>query len=116
MHTTDFPSISEVAESLVIHTTGWAPESGSEEDQFLDVRLQVTKDGRWAIHTGNSRFDTDHTGFWGATSIEATDAAHGDVRHMRVYATDLIEEAMTDASMAGELEEDEDNPAESLRA
>lgn len=35
----------------------------------MDVRLQVCADGTWAIHTGDSSYDVDHRGVWGASSV-----------------------------------------------
>lgn len=109
MHTQDFPTIGDVAEELA--SIRWTPEpDASEEDSYLDVRLQVEEDGSWSIHTGNASYDTDHSGFWGAISLLP------DMDDMREPAADLIEQAMDQASMSGDLEEDEDNPAESFRA
>lgn len=42
-----------------------------EEDGTVDVRLQVETDGTWTVHSGDAQFDTDHRGFWGASSVPA---------------------------------------------
>lgn len=33
-----------------------------------DVRLQVVDDG-WELHFGDASYDTDHNGYWGASSL-----------------------------------------------
>lgn len=44
-------------------------DTGQPGDYSLDVRLQVTTDGEWAIHHGAPDYDTDHRGAWGSDSI-----------------------------------------------
>lgn len=65
-----FPSIKDVANDLraAAQSIDWQ-ETGSEDDAFCDVRLQVTVDGSWCVHVGPSDYDQDHRGFWGASSI-----------------------------------------------
>lgn len=55
-----FPSIKSVARCLVETKT-----TINTEYPELDVRLQVTEDGGWGLHTGDSQYDQDHTGYWG---------------------------------------------------
>ena len=38
------------------------------DDSFVDVRLQW-HDGKWSVLTGDSSYDQDHRGHWGASSI-----------------------------------------------
>ena len=42
-----------------------------------DVRLQVLDNGDWAIHSGDASYDTDHHGYWGASSITADETVKG---------------------------------------
>ena len=44
-------------------------DCGTGEGKWIDVRLQVYEDGMWSIHLGPSDYDSDHRGFWGASSI-----------------------------------------------
>lgn len=37
--------------------------------ESTDIRLQVQETGEWAFRTGDSSYDLDHTGFWGASII-----------------------------------------------
>lgn len=66
------------------------------EDDFLDVRLQVSDTGEWAVHYGDPGYDTDHSGYWGAASV-----APGDTdADLLTVAQDLItqvEDAYSDA-------------------
>ena len=53
-----------------------------------DVRLQV-HDG-WAVHHGDSSFDQDHRGLWGAGSVSARD----NLATLRETASGLVLEAL----------------------
>lgn len=44
-------------------------EPRTEDNAYLEVRLQVVSGGAWALHTGDACYDTDHHGVWGADSI-----------------------------------------------
>ena len=56
-----FPSIKDVARDLRL--------INANVENECDVRLQVYDDGTWAIRYGLSDYDTDHHGYWGASSI-----------------------------------------------
>lgn len=59
-----FPKISDVARDLrQINKEADAHPDG------IDVRLQVYPDGDWAVRAGDSSFDQDHRGYWGASSV-----------------------------------------------
>lgn len=57
--------------------------------ESTDVRVQATDGGNWSLHTGSSDYDTDHRGYWGASSIEATD---DDAKLGRILA-DIVNQA-----------------------
>lgn len=40
-----------------------------EPEDGMDVRLQWHNG--WSLHSGDSSYDQDHRGFWGASSIDA---------------------------------------------
>jgi len=69
----------------------WADIRDSDEP-WLDVRLQASEsDGR--LHVGDAQFDTDHSGFWGSSSI----CEHDDYDTLCDVARDLIDQVMEDA-------------------
>ncbi len=76
------PSIKSVASALKANKR-WC-ESGDEGG--IDVRLQVYDDGAWALRTGDSQYDLDHRGSWGAGYLTKTSNAHE-------IARELIDEA-----------------------
>lgn len=80
-----FPSIEAVAEAL--------RDVNANVEGECDVRLQVYEDGQWAIRYGLSDYDSDHRGFWGASSIPG--AVKGRARRFdsREIARELIEQA-----------------------
>lgn len=65
----------------------WATvkELRSQRIPETDIRLQVKSDG-WQIHTGDSSYDQDHRGAWGASSVERKQTK----RDCRDTAADLI--------------------------
>ena len=94
------PKIEEVlAELLDIQgsidwwiVTGDREEDGDceGESDSVDVRIQVASDGSWSIHSGDACYDTDHRGYWGASSIGQYDSAE----ELRSVAEDIIGQAM----------------------
>ena len=69
-----FPSIKDVANDIRIEANymkrNYSKEDLADDDgnAGIDVRLQVNGNS-WAIHTGDSSFDQDHRGVWGASFI-----------------------------------------------
>lgn len=59
------PSIAAVASELKGYKV-WLDVENPE----ADIRLQVTDGGCWAVHFGDSSYDQDHRGYWGASSID----------------------------------------------
>ena len=62
------PKPKEVADELMaiaaeIEGYGDVPET--------DVRLQVMDNGSWSVHSGDASYDTDHRGYWGASTVDA---------------------------------------------
>lgn len=72
----ELPSVDDVYASLRhIHDAvdwGLIESEWAEEDHSVEVRLRVQEDD-WAVLWGDSQYDTDHRGYWGAASIH-----HGD--------------------------------------
>jgi hypothetical protein len=58
---------------------------GLEDVKDVDVRLRV-HNGSWQVLWGDSSYDTDHRGYWGASSISDSDAD----RDLYSTAKDLI--------------------------
>lgn len=88
------PKLTELASDLwavVKDSRSYKPEDIADEEgnPSIDVRLQVYADGRWALRTGDSSYDQDHRGYWGAGSV-SPDMKKSDVRSL---AKELIEEA-----------------------
>ncbi len=86
-----FPSIVDVAAYLRgIDTTHPETWSLPEDERWIDVRLQVWPDGTWAIHTGDSSYDQDHRGYWGASSLPMFGTGRFNARDT---ARELIDQA-----------------------
>lgn len=73
------------------------------EGAYLDVRLQVSDEGSWTLHTGDASYDQDHTGHWGAGTVSPDD---DDVILMET-ARDLVEQVLDSA--ANQEEHDAEN-------
>ncbi len=89
-----FPTLLELTKAV----RAYAQELATYNPQDLDddegnpsgdIRLQVSDDG-WAVHTGDSSYDQDHRGFWGASSVEPNQS------DCRSIARDLLEQAKDD--------------------
>jgi dihydroxyacetone kinase len=79
-----FPSICDVAYALRA-----VRESMDEGQTDLDVRLQVYRSCVWAIRIGDSGYDADHLGYWGASSIDQKTS----IKTIASIAKDLLEQA-----------------------
>lgn len=89
------PSVKKITDALrdvreEIRGYGDCPET--------DVRLQVEADGSWAVRSGDSSYDQDHSGYWGSSCVQADDT----VKSLRSTAADLIEQAADHAAQCGE--------------
>ena len=80
-----FPSIAAVAARL--------RDISMNVEGECDVRLQVYPDGEWAVRWGDSQYDQDHRGYWGASSVPGV--VRGTVKRFnsRDVARDLIDQA-----------------------
>lgn len=73
----------------------YAPDDIDEGDgPSIDVLLQVLEDGTWALRTGDSQYDQDHRGFWGASSVAPDD----DEVALINTARDLFEQVLEDVA------------------
>jgi hypothetical protein len=83
------PKAREVADAL--RDLDWSfPD---EHTETIDVRLQVYRDGEFAIRTGLSDYDQDHSGVWGAGEM----ACSRDGECTREQALDLARELVEQA-------------------
>lgn len=85
MRRVKFPSIARVAAELRAVNATLDPADFAEEG--CDVRLQVYPDGDWAIRVGDSSYDLDHRGYWGASCLDGRRFDSTDL------ARDLIDQA-----------------------
>ena len=71
---TRFPSIKAIACAVADanrEAKGYRADFLRDDPEWtMDVRLQVYPDGDWALHTGDSSYDQDHRGYWGASSLD----------------------------------------------
>lgn len=79
----DLAAIADEIEGLIL------THLDADSAECIDIRLQVYENGDWSLHTGDSQYDTDHTGYWGAT-IAGVDSDPADL------AEDLVSEAEED--------------------
>lgn len=98
-----FPSIKDVAAELrAINEEEFEidpiEEKYGEGQDSIDVRLQVLPNGHWQVNWGDPQYDTDHRGYWGASSVPG----NGRRFNAREVAEDLIEEAKDQAAQSGE--------------
>ena len=86
-------SVTRIAEELKAYSEELKTYSEDLEDGEgnvgEDVRLQVV-DGSWELHTGDSSYDQDHRGRWGASWVRAG----ASMAECRGIARDLIDEAL----------------------
>lgn len=90
------PSVNELVEDLKQITTN---VEHFREGGTVDVRLQVKEDGSWRTWVGLSDYDTDHHGFWGASTLTVGDVSE----ELRWIAGDLIEQAGEHFSQAEDV-------------
>ena len=89
------PSIDSVYRCLVDvkHGVDWQQDFSDDDDKIVDVRLQVYENGQWAIREGDASYDTDHHGYWGASTLEPRS-------NCRELARDLIDQAAEHAAQS----------------
>jgi hypothetical protein len=88
-----FPNIDDVAHDLREVNNNVRHDDPDEEG--IDVRLQVYPGGSWAIRSGDSSYDQDHRGYWGAGSVPG----NGRRFSARELARELIEQAREQYAM-----------------
>ena len=60
-----------------------------EDSEPVDVRVQIDE-GQCFVHYGDAGFDTDHSGYWGASSVSRDDSD----ADLHTLACVMIEEAL----------------------
>ena len=78
-----FPRICDVVSALRA-----VRESMDQGQTDMDVRLQVYRSCVWAIRIGDSGFDSDHLGYWGASAIDKKTS----IKTITSVAKDLLEQ------------------------
>ena len=74
-------------------------EPGCDEPSG-DIRLQVRIDGdnfSWRAHHGDSSYDQDHRGYWGASCVGVDETAESAL----AIADELIDQALDHAAECG---------------
>ena len=87
-----FPSIPDVVRELRLINENMDCSESPEEG--CDVRLQVyEEEDCWTVRYGDASYDTDHHGYWGASSVPGV--VKGVVKRFNStdVARDLIEQA-----------------------
>lgn len=84
------PSVRDLVQELK-----YAREDAAEYETDIDVRLRV-HGGSWELKTGDAQYDTDHRGYWGASSVSARDTD----RDLMNTAEDLIDQVEDDYAMS----------------
>ena len=90
---TKMPTVAGVTAALVEARNEVRVCSDTED---MEVRLQVYEDGSWTLRTGDSSYDQDHRGFWGASCVAPGDS----VKFLRRIAKDLIDQAADSAAQS----------------
>lgn len=73
----------------------------AEIGDLVEVRLQVFEDSNWTMHEGDSSYDLDHSGYWGAASVAPDDTDEG----LLAIAQELIEQAEEQAEEQAAINE-----------
>lgn len=94
-----FPTIKDLARCLAATKRANFP---CDDWDSIDVRLQVSEDG-WSIHTGDSSYDQDHRGFWGASSMDERTNCYD-------LAKDLIDQAREHQAQTTPSDPGDDGP------
>ena len=88
------PSIVDVAYELRLINTN--VDIGEDPDESCEVRLQVYENGNWVVHYGDPQYDTDHHGFWGASSVPGYFSGHTRRFNSMDVARDLLSQVRDD--------------------
>lgn len=104
-----FPSIKAVAAELV--------EINANVEGECDVRLQVYEDGAWWVRSGDSSYDQDATGYWGASCVPGCRLSNGKARRFNSVniAKDLLDQAKEHAAQNNVYTSEGGNRDERLR-
>ena len=89
----DSPTVTELAIELLavsVHVETDMIDPGCDEPS-IDVRLRL-HGGSWYLMVGDSSYDQDHRGYWGASSV-GYDLPMDDAKDI---ALDLIDQALDD--------------------
>lgn len=88
-----WPNVGQVLEEIR-YVRNLATMEGNDVDVRLQVRIGVYDDGEygccWDVHFGSAQYDTDHRGFWGASSVPPN---AGSALVLNI-ATDILKEAV----------------------
>lgn len=94
-----FPTIKDVSLMLrQTHFEAFRECFYSDEIEYIDVRLQVYPNGEWRVNSGDASCDSNHHGFWGASSIPMQ--RHWSGVAAERLARDLIEQCRDNYAQA----------------
>lgn len=77
------------------------------EEPRSDIRLQYDL-STWWVHTGGPCYDTDHCGYWGASTVSPDDTDEQCKETVR----DLINDVCEDCAMSCDDDDDDDEDTE----
>lgn len=92
---TTFPTVNDVLRELHHLQKRLSMPAFPTGEETCEIRLQVYENGNWAIRSGDSSYDLDHRGFWGASSISPSDNAES----LKETAENLLEQVLSDAGL-----------------
>lgn len=69
-------------------------QDGRSKVGCIDVRLQLISPDDYSVKCGDASYDTNHHGYWGASSVSADDSDSD----LEATAEDLLEQALDDAA------------------
>lgn len=73
-------------------------DDGRSKVDCIDVRLQLISPDEYSVKCGDASYDTDHRGYWGASSVSADDTDSD----LEATAEDLLEQALDHAAQCDE--------------
>ena len=83
--------LAALSADLLALSTQVEPGMGEGDEPSIDVRLRF-HDGLWYLHSGDSSYDQDHRGYWGASCVTASI----DAEDARGVAAELLDQVLED--------------------
>lgn len=70
--------------------------------QGLEVRLQLSPDLTWQLHTGDAQCDTDHNGHWGECWLSKEDDLQSAEDMAETMLTDALDSMLEDETLVAQ--------------